>query len=150
MDRVLSMFLTEMDGIESGGDGASGNVAVIGVTHNPDLIDPSLLRPGRLEKTITLGALDYEARKEIIAGQIKDIDMDFTSAGYFDAKSKDDVSRFVAMASGGMSAVEVIAICREASMECLRELNFEAPETPILTYGHFKSAMNIMKGKNNG
>ncbi|KAL7534334.1 hypothetical protein ACHAXR_008887 [Thalassiosira sp. AJA248-18] len=146
LDRVLSTFLTEMDGV----DGASGNVAVIGVTNNPDLIDPSLLRPGRLEKTITLGAPDFEARKEIIARQINEIDIDFTSAGYFDAKNKDDVSRFVAMETAGMSAVEAIAICREASMECLRELNFEVSEKPTLTYEHFKSALKIMKGKHNG
>jgi len=150
MDRVLSTFLTEMDGIESDGGGASGNVAVIGVTHNPDLIDPSLLRPGRLEKTINLGAPDFNARKEIIAGEIKDVVMDFTSSGYFDAKNKDDVSNFVATESAGMSAVEAIAICREASMECLRELNFEATRKPVLTYEHFKSAIKIMKGKNNG
>jgi len=147
MDRVLSTFLTEMDGIESGSGGTSGNVAVIGITHNPDLIDPSLLRPGRLEKTITLGAPDFEARRELVARQIKEVHFDFTSAGYFDAKSKEDVSSFVAMASAGMSAVEVIAICREASMECLRELNFEATKKPLLTYAHFQSAIRIMKGK---
>ncbi|KAL9181764.1 hypothetical protein ACHAXT_012107 [Thalassiosira profunda] len=145
MDRVLSTFLTEMDGIETGG--ATGNVAVIGVTHNPKLIDPSLLRPGRLEKTITLGAPDFEARKEQVARQIRDIHFDFALAGYFDPKSKDDVAQSVAMESAGMSAVEVIAICREASMECLRALNFDVSEKPTMTYDHFKSAIKIMKGK---
>ena len=148
MDRVLSTFLTEMDGIETGGsDGASGNVAIIGITHNPDLIDPSLLRPGRLEKVITLGTPDYEARKVLVSRQIQDIDFDFTPAGYFDAKTKDDVSDFVAMSAAGLSAVEVIAICKEASMVCLRELNFETTKKPLLTYDHFKSAVSIMKGK---
>jgi len=147
MDRVLSTFLTEMDGIETGGDGVSGNVAVIGVTHDPDLIDPSLLRPGRLEKTIALGVPDFEARKAIVAGQIRDIEIDFSSAGYFDPKSKDDLSKFVAMDSAGMSAVEVIAICREASMECLRELDFEATKEPILTYQHFKRGKISSQGK---
>ena len=64
MDRVLSTFLIEMDGIETGNGDASGNVAVIGITHNPNLIDPALRRPGRLEKTITLGAPDFEARRD--------------------------------------------------------------------------------------
>ncbi|KAL3800890.1 hypothetical protein ACHAW5_002041 [Stephanodiscus triporus] len=149
MDRVLSTFLTEMDGIEDGGDGASsgGNVAVIGVTHRPDMIDPALLRPGRLEKTITLGAPEYRARKEIVARQIEDIDFDFSSAGYFDAKNKDELSSFVANETTGMSAVEVIAICREASMVCLRELDFETTTKPSLRYNHFKRAITIMKGK---
>jgi len=146
MDRVLSTFLTELDGIETGGGGdgtTSGNVAVIGITHNPDLIDPSLLRPGRLEKTITLGAPDFDARLELVTRQIEDVDFDFSTAtGYFDAKTKDDISNFVAMSSAGMSAVEVIAICREASMVCLRELNFEATEKPLLRHEHFKLAID--------
>jgi len=148
MDRVLSTFLTELDGIETGGDGStSGNVAVIGITHNPDLIDPSLLRPGRLEKTITLGAPDFDARLELVTKQIEDVDFDFSSAGYFDAKTKDDISNFVAMSSAGMSAVEVIVICREASMVCLRELHFEATEKSLLRHDHFKEAIDIMKRK---
>ncbi len=150
MDRVLSTFLTEMDGIESGGRDdmhTSSNIGVVGITRNPKLIDPALLRPGRLEKTITLGALDYDARKEIVARQIDEVNFDFTQAGYFDAKSKDDISKFVAMESAGMSAVEVIALCREASMVCLRELNFEVTTKPLLTYAHFKTAVSTMKGK---
>jgi transitional endoplasmic reticulum ATPase len=150
MDRVLSTFLTEMDGIEDGGEGGSGcggNVAVIGITHLPDAIDPALLRPGRLEKTITLGAPEYGARREIVARQIEDIDFDFASAGYFEAKNKEEVSSFVANETAGMSAMEVIAICREASMVCLRELNFETTTKPSLTYNHFQRAMKIMKGK---
>ena len=57
-----------MDGIETGGgDGrVAGNVAVIGVTHNPDLLDPSLLRPGRLEKVITLGAPDFDHKPALM------------------------------------------------------------------------------------
>ena len=150
MDRVLSTFLTEMDGIESGSSGVSGNVAVIGITHNPDLIDPSLRRPGRLEKTITLGAPDCDARRELVAQHIKDLNIDFSSSGYFDAKNKNDLSQFVALQSADMSAVEVIAICREASMECLREIDFDIGVIikPTLKYEHFKTAIRIMKGTN--
>ncbi len=148
MDRVLSTFLTEMDGFDTGsGNGPSGNVAVIGITQREDLIDPSLLRPGRLDKTIILGVPDFEARKELVARQIQDVDFDFSLAGYFDAKSKENVSHSVAMESVGMSAVEVIAICKEASMACLRELNFEAKSKPLLKYEHFQQAIVTMKGK---
>ena len=152
MDRVLSTFLTVMDGIEDGGDGtlssSRGNVAVIGITHQPDMIDPALLRPGRLEKTITLDAPEYGTRRDIVARQIKDIDFDFSlSVGYFDVKNKDDVSSFVANESDGMSAAEVVAICREASMVCLRELNFQTTTKPLMKYNHFQRAIMIMKGK---
>jgi transitional endoplasmic reticulum ATPase len=151
MDRVLSTFLTEMDGIDDGGDDGAcgGNVAVIGITHRPDMIDPALLRPGRLEKTITLGALDYEARRKIVARQIEDVTFDFASAGYFDPKNKDEMLSYIAAETAGMSAVEVIAICREASMVCLRELNFATmtKTKPSLTYNHFQHAITILKGK---
>ena len=58
----------------------------------------------------------------------------------------EEVSSFVANETAGMSAMEVIAICREASMVCLRELNFETTTKPSLTYNHFQRAMKIMKG----
>ncbi|KAL7521817.1 hypothetical protein ACHAWX_006506 [Stephanocyclus meneghinianus] len=148
MDRVLSTFLTEMDGVNDDCDDASGNVAVIGITYNPDLIDPSLLRPGRLAKTILLGPPDFEARKELVFQHIQHLDFDFSSAGYFDPKSKRDIAQFVAMESAGMTAVETLSICKEASMECLREINFDLKisKLPQLTYGHFRAAAKIMRG----
>lgn len=148
MDRVLSMFLTEMDGIETGKP--SGNVAVIGITYDANLIDPSLCRPGRLEKTIPLGMPDTEARKELVRREIRSMNLDFTSADYFDPKNEEELSKFVAIESAGMSAVEVIAICKEASMECLREVKFivtNPTEPPSLRYKHFKCAVNKMKGR---
>ena len=148
MDRVLSMFLTEMDGIETGKP--SGNVAVIGITYDANLIDPSLRRPGRLEQTIPLGMPDTEARTELVRREIRNMNLDFTSAEYFDPKNEEELSRFVAIESVAMSAVEVIAICKEASMECLREVEFNVTnptEPPSLRYKHFKRAVNKIKGR---
>jgi hypothetical protein len=68
-------------------------------------------------------------------------------ARYFNAKSKEDISGFVANETTGMSTMEVIAICREALMVCLRELNFEPTTKPLLTYNHFQRAITIIKGK---
>lgn len=148
MDRVLSMFLTEMDGIESGK--TSGNVGVIGITYDANLIDPSLRRPGRLEKTIPLGMPDTEARTELVRREIKSMKLDFTSADFFEPKNEEELSKFVAIESVGMSAVEVIAICKEASMECLREVEFAVTNATVplsLRYKHFKCAVNKMKGR---
>ena len=148
MDRVLSTFLTEMDGIGDDEGRSSGNVGVIGITYNPELIDPSLLRPGRLEKTVTLGNPDFEERKELISRSIDGLEFDFSSAGYFDPKSKEDVSQNIAMLTTGMSASETIAICKEASMVCLRELNFDIDSSRQLSlrYDHFKVALKMLKG----
>src|SRR5262249_22881094 len=59
-ERVLSQLLTEMD------DSGSAGVVVIGITNRPDLIDTSLLRPGRLDLILFIGAPDEKARFEIM------------------------------------------------------------------------------------
>jgi len=56
-DSVVAALLTEMDGVSERGD-----VAVIGATNRPDLIDPALLRSGRFETHLELGLPDAEAR----------------------------------------------------------------------------------------
>ena len=56
-DRVVAALLTELDGVES-----LRNVVVIGATNRPDLIDPALLRPGRLERLVYVPPPDADAR----------------------------------------------------------------------------------------
>jgi SpoVK/Ycf46/Vps4 family AAA+-type ATPase len=64
MDRVVSQLLTEIDGL-AGGSG--GNVFVIGATNRPDLLEPSLLRPGRFDRLLFLGICsDREAQLKIV------------------------------------------------------------------------------------
>ena len=46
-DRVINQVLTEMDGM-----GTKKNVFIIGATNRPDIIDPAILRPGRLDQLI--------------------------------------------------------------------------------------------------
>ncbi|KAF9106167.1 Peroxisome biosynthesis protein pex1 [Mortierella sp. GBA35] len=61
-DRVVNQMLTQMDGAE-GLDG----VYVLAATSRPDLIDPALLRPGRLDKSLLCGMPTLEERHEILA-----------------------------------------------------------------------------------
>src|SRR5665647_480678 len=67
-ESVMSQFLTELDGIEELKD-----VFVIGATNRPDLLDPALLRPGRLEKHLFVPPPDEEARIAILGIYLKDI-----------------------------------------------------------------------------
>lgn len=46
-DRVINQVLTEMDGMST-----KKNVFIIGATNRPDIIDPAILRPGRLDQLI--------------------------------------------------------------------------------------------------
>jgi len=60
-ERVISQFLTEMDGLE-----ILTNVVVIGATNRPDIIDPSLLRPGRFDRILYVSPPDRDSRLQII------------------------------------------------------------------------------------
>ncbi|KAJ7991800.1 hypothetical protein DPEC_G00287630 [Dallia pectoralis] len=60
-DRVVNQLLTQLDGVE----GLQG-VYVLAATSRPDLIDPALLRPGRLDKSLYFPPPDQEARVEIL------------------------------------------------------------------------------------
>jgi transitional endoplasmic reticulum ATPase len=61
-EKVISQFLTEMDGIE-----VLGDVIVLAATNRPDLLDPAILRAGRFDELIELPLPDHEARKRILA-----------------------------------------------------------------------------------
>ncbi|KAM3857900.1 peroxisomal ATPase PEX1 [Diretmus argenteus] len=60
-DRVVNQLLTQLDGVE----GLQG-VYVLAATSRPDLIDPALLRPGRLDKSLYCPPPDLEARVDIL------------------------------------------------------------------------------------
>lgn len=60
-ERVISQFLTEMDGLE-----ILTNVVVIGATNRPDIIDPALLRPGRFDRILYVAPPDRDSRIQII------------------------------------------------------------------------------------
>lgn len=55
MDRVVAQLLSELDGVADNGGGGGGTVFVVGATNRPDLLDPSLLRPGRFDRLLYLG-----------------------------------------------------------------------------------------------
>lgn len=61
-DRVVNQLLTQMDGAEGLGEG----VYVLAATSRPDLIDPALLRPGRLDKSLLCGMPGVEDREDIL------------------------------------------------------------------------------------
>lgn len=67
-ESVLSQILTEMDGIEELKD-----VVVVAATNRPDMLDPAILRPGRLEKHIYIPAPDVHAREAILNLYLADI-----------------------------------------------------------------------------
>ncbi len=60
-EQTLNQLLIEMDGF-----GANEGVIIIAATNRPDILDPALLRPGRFDRQLTVGAPDVKGREEIL------------------------------------------------------------------------------------
>ncbi len=104
-DRVVAALLTELDGIEPVRD-----VIVLGATNRPELVDPALLRPGRLERLVYVPPPDTAARADILRSTAKntplaaDVDLDA-----------------LASTLDGYSAADCAALIREGALTAMRE-----------------------------
>lgn len=103
-DRVVAALLTELDGIEPLRD-----VVVLGATNRPELIDPALLRPGRLERLVFVEPPDAEARYEILKTAAKSVPL-----------SKEVDLKNLAADLDGYSAADCVALLREAALTAMR------------------------------
>ncbi len=103
-DRVVAALLTELDGVNPLRD-----VVVLGATNRPDLIDPALLRPGRLERLVFVEPPDADARREILRNAARSIPL-----------SADVNLDEVAAGLDGYSAADCVALLREAALTAMR------------------------------
>ncbi|KAA0022178.1 AAA family ATPase [Antrihabitans cavernicola] len=103
-DRVVAALLTELDGVEPLRD-----VVVVAATNRPDLIDPALLRPGRIERLVFVPPPDAAARRDILRTAGKNVpladDVELDSLA-------DDLE--------GYSAADCAALLREAALAAMR------------------------------
>ncbi len=104
-DRVVAALLTELDGVED-----LRNVVVVGATNRPDLIDPALLRPGRLERLIYVPPPDAEARAAILRATAKAVPLDEAV----------DLAKLGAELDG-FSAADCAALIRESALAAMRD-----------------------------
>ena len=124
-DRVVAALLTELDGVEPLRD-----VIVLGATNRPELIDPALLRPGRLERLVYVPPPDAAARGAILRATSRntpladDIDLDE-----------------VAESLEGYSAADCAALIREAALTAMRE----SLEAAIVTAAHLTTARKAVR-----
>ncbi|WAC53796.1 AAA family ATPase [Gordonia sp. SL306] len=103
-DRVVAALLTELDGVEPLQD-----VVVLGATNRPDLIDPALLRPGRLERLVFVPPPDAAARAEILRASGRNVPL---ADGVDLEELADDLD--------GYSAADCSALLREAALSAMR------------------------------
>lgn len=118
-DRVLNQLLTEMDGMS-----AKKTVFIIGATNRPDIIDPALLRPGRLDQLIYIPLPDEASRLQIFKACLR----------------KSPVSRDVDLAAlarytHGFSGADITEICQRACKYAIRE-NIEKVRHRSLLQAH--------------
>jgi ATP-dependent 26S proteasome regulatory subunit len=98
-------LLNQLDGFE-----ATKNIKVIMATNRIDILDPALLRPGRIDRKIEFPAPDEKARADILKIHSRKMNL-----------MRGINMRKIAEAIPGASGAEVKAVCTEAGMFALRE-----------------------------
>ncbi|GJQ13544.1 hypothetical protein GpartN1_g5335.t1 [Galdieria partita] len=102
-ERLLSTFLTEMDGIVS-----AEQVLVIGATNRSDLLDDALLRPGRFDEIIQVDLPDASSRKKIFQLYLRGANCDSFHWNE------------IIESTQGWSGAEIANLCRQAVFHALR------------------------------
>ena len=124
-EQTLNQLLVEMDGF-----GRNEGVIVMAATNRPDILDPALLRPGRFDRQIYVGAPDAKGREDILKVHAKGKRLD------------DSVSlKTVAMATAGFTGADLSNLLNEAAILAARN------NRPALNMDDLNEAMmKIMAG----
>ncbi len=131
-ERVLGQVLTELDGIED-----LRGVTVLGATNRIDMIDAAILRPGRFDMVIEIGAPDSTARRAILGIHTQtdlladDVDLDA-----------------LAEQTDGYQGAELAELCRDATMAAVREfiVNGESESAKLsVRAAHFDAALETLR-----
>lgn len=118
-ERVLSQLLTELDGVQP-----LRRVVVVAATNRPDLLDPALLRPGRIDRKVYVPPPDTASRREILAIALRGVPVEDTglkveesAAAGSEGLDLDEVAR----RTEGFSGAEMVALCREGALCAVEE-----------------------------
>ncbi|CVK89458.1 probable peroxin-1 [Fusarium mangiferae] len=110
-DRVVNQLLTQMDGAE----GLSG-VYVLAATSRPDLIDPALLRPGRLDKSLLCDMPSLEDRVDIIKALFQKVRLSD------ELTESDGPLTDIARRTEGFSGADLQALVSNAQLEAIHDV----------------------------
>lgn len=129
--------MTELDGLDS-----RKNIYVVAATNRPDMIDPAMCRPGRLDKLLYVDLPTADERAEIIRTIIRKVRLAPSS------RVAEEVDLLVREKCDGYSGADLTAIAREAGVCALKRtlgtLNEETTETEVAVYigtGDFAQAL---------
>ena len=124
-ERVVNQILTELDGLVE-----LEGVVVIGASNRPDIIDPALMRPGRFDRLVYVGAPSKEGRLNIFKIHSRKMPL----------AADVDLNKMAELTDNYVGS-DIEAVCREAAMLAMRE-NFEAKE---VNSKHFNEAIKKVK-----
>ena len=102
--RIVAQLLTLLDGLKDRGD-----IVVIGATNMPELLDPALRRPGRLDREIEIDVPDERGRMEILQIHTRGMPL-----------AEDVDLNQLAEITYGYTGADLAALCREAAIKALR------------------------------
>ncbi|HEX9661562.1 MAG TPA: AAA family ATPase [Candidatus Binatia bacterium] len=127
-ERVVNQLLAEMDGLRP-----SSQVIVVAATNRRDLLDPALLRPGRLGLEIYVGLPDPAERREILEVLLSKLAL---------AGEKAELEReiqCITETTDGFSGADLSAICERAKFIALRAGNYRKDIS--LSMAHLRAAL---------
>ena len=125
-DRIVNQLLTEMDGSSELRD-----VVVIAATNRPDILDPSLLRPGRFDRIIYVPPPDEEARLKILEVHTRHVPL-----------AEDVDLREIAKITENYSGADLMALVREAVYVSLDESGLKPTKVKM---EHFMRALEVVR-----
>ena len=102
--KILTQFLTEMDGIEE-----LKGVIVVAATNRPDMLDPALMRPGRLDRILYVPSPNRPARLALFKKELTGKPL----ASDINYKQLADITE-------GYSVVDITAICNAVAMDAAK------------------------------
>ncbi|CAN8071806.1 unnamed protein product [Agarophyton chilense] len=131
-ERVVNMLLTEMDGFSD-----RKHVFLIAATNRPDIIDPAMLRPGRLDKLVFVPLPDMEGRVSILRTLIQGVKID-------NSVDVESIARLPS--SDGYSGADIQALIRSAGENALKEAMNEKMEKKNVSIQqkHFLEALKTV------
>merc|ERR1712226_936302 len=104
-DRVINQILSEIDGMGSG-----KTLFIIGATNRPDILDPGIMRPGRLDQLIYIPLPDKESRISIFKANLRK------------SPIADDLKlEKLADVTEGFSGADITEICQRAAKNAIRD-----------------------------
>ena len=138
MARVISQFLTEIDGLSSRSD--ENVLLLIGATNEPDMLDQAMLRPGRFDTKVYVGPPDAAARQQILRLCLTDRPV-----------SEDVLIPLLVQITDGKTGAEICGMVQQAADRAfLRSLREGEAAAPVISRTNFEPSENITREERHG